>query len=201
MNNFDTLIFDFGGVLYNIDYYETTRELSKLSSKPDILNSLTHLKILDLPAQFEKGNISEKSFRNYLRNEYFIDSSDYEIDKAWNAMLLGIKHESFDFIYSLRQKYRLVLLSNTNSIHYDYFINECSQLMNLFDHVLLSYKIGMRKPDLDIYQYALQISESLAEKTLFIDDSEPNIRGAEMANMHTYHFTPDKQLSDLLHSI
>lgn len=198
---YNTIIFDFGGVLYNIDYHATTRALAKLSTKPDLFDSMPQMKILDLPCEFEKGNISTGEFRDFLRTEYAIQGTDEMIDRAWNAMLLGIKPESYDFINSLRSKYKLALLSNTNTIHYNYFISECKELLGLFDSVILSYNTGMRKPDKEIYDYTLEIINAKATESLFIDDAEVNLKGAEKAGLDVFHFTDKIKLSDLLHTI
>lgn len=198
---YKTLIFDFGGVLYNIDYYATTREFAKLSEKPELFNNMSQIKILDLPSEFEKGNISEKEFREFLRNEYHLNGSDEMLDFAWNAMLLGLKQESYSFIKSLKDKYQLILLSNTNSIHYYCFIEECKDLLGLFDQIVLSYKIGMRKPDAEIYNYTLQKAGCLPNEAIFFDDAIPNIIGAKNTGIDVLHFDTGTALSDLLHTI
>jgi glucose-1-phosphatase len=198
---YKTIIFDFGGVLYNINYHAATQALAKLSTKPGLFESMPLNIIFDLPGEFEKGNITAGEFRNFLRSEYAIEGTDEMIDIAWNAMLLGIKPESFDFIKSLKGKYKLALLSNTNTIHYDYFIPECKELIGLFDHVVLSYNTGLRKPDMKIYDYTLKKINANASESLFIDDSEVNLRGAEKLGLKVFHFTDKIKLSDLLHTI
>ncbi len=198
---YKTLIFDFGGVLYNIDYYATIREFAKLSEKPELFNNMSQIKILDLPSEFEKGNINENEFREFLRNEYYLKGSDEMLDFAWNAMLLDLKSESYSFIKSLKNKYQLILLSNTNSIHYNYFIDECKDLLGLFDHTVLSFNTGMRKPDIEIYNYTLQKAGCSPQEAIFFDDSMPNINGAKNAGIDVLHFDNGLQLSDLLHTI
>jgi putative hydrolase of the HAD superfamily len=196
-----TLIFDFGGVLYNIDYFASINALAKLSSRPELLVNMHLNNILELPDNFEKGLINTEEFRNFLRKEYFINASDSLIDDCWNKMLKGIKPESVEFIKSLKNKYKIALLSNTNQIHYDYFIGETQDLIDVFENVFFSYQINLRKPDEDIYKYVCEKLNCKPEETLFIDDSFINIQGAERAGLNTFHFTKDKILSDLFHTI
>jgi putative hydrolase of the HAD superfamily len=198
---FKNLIFDFGGVLYNIDYFASIKALARLSDFPERLDLMPLADIMNLPADFEKGLISSEFFRDYLRKNYHIRTDDFSIDSAWNAMLLGLKPESVQFISSLKNKYRIYLLSNTNIIHYNYFFTESKELFEQFDKVFLSYEINMRKPDVEIYDFVCNSLEILPKECLFIDDSESNIIGAERAGLNTYHFTSDKALSDLLHTI
>jgi len=196
-----TLIFDFGGVLYNIDYFASINALAELSSQPELLVNMHLNSILELPDSFEKGLIKPDEFRDFLRKEYFINASDSIIDDCWNKMLKGIKPESVEFIKSFKNKYKLALLSNTNEIHYNFFINESRELIDVFENVFFSYKINLRKPDMEIYKYVCEKLNCKPEETLFIDDSFINIQGAEMAGLNTFHFTNDKELSDLFHTI
>lgn len=198
---YKTIIFDFGGVLYNIDYLASTRALAEISSEPNILSNMPQMEIFDLPAEYEKGNITSKEFRDFLRNEYSITGTDTEIDKAWNSMLLGLKSESYNFIKSLKGKYKLALLSNSNAIHYDYFIPECRDLLDLFDFNYFSFNMGMRKPDKEIFDFTLKQINSDPRESLFIDDSEINIKSAKNAGLNVLHFTNNLALSDLLHTI
>jgi putative hydrolase of the HAD superfamily len=197
----DTLIFDFGGVLYDIDYFAATRAFANLSLNPYKLLQLDRAGIFNLPSEFEKGNAEEDDFRNYLRKEYEIIASDEELDKAWNAMLLGLKDDAVSFVNSINNSYKTALLSNTNSIHYRKFFPETEELMSLFDIKIFSYMTGMRKPDVEIYDYTLKKIDSDAENCIFIDDSIINLEGAKAIGMRTFLFEPSHNLSDILHSI
>lgn len=195
------ILFDFGGVFYNIDYYAATRELSKFSLNPALFENMPFLKVFDLPADYEQGLFNDTEFRNFLREKYLLNCDDDDIDKAWNSMLLGLKPESISFLKKINEKYRTALLSNTNNIHLKYFDNESVELLNLFEKVFFSFQIGLRKPDKEIYLFAAEKLNVKTEEILFIDDSEINIKGAESVGMNIIHFTNSMTLSDLLHSI
>lgn len=195
------LIFDFGGVLYGIDYPKSLEEMAKLAVNPDKMKKMAMNDFIDIPQKFEKGEISETDFRAFLRNEYSMEGSDETLDKAFNAMLLGLSSESVPFLKEAKSNYKLALLSNTNSIHYNYFINDSSEMLSEFDHVFLSFKTGMRKPDENIFQFVLDKTGFLADESLFIDDGIRNIEGAKKLGIHGFLFSESSKLSDLLHSI
>ena len=195
-------IFDFGAVLYDIDYMLSSRAIAKLSNIPGSLEGMELQEFIDVPSKYEKGEISSAEFRLYLRNEYQINCSDDEIDKAWNAMLLKLKPESPNFIKELKNYgYNVVLLSNTNEIHYNFFEPECRDFFKLFDKTYFSYKIGMRKPDKEIYEFVCKDSNFKYNETIFIDDSKVNINSAELLGIIIFHYSNDKILSDILHSV
>ena len=199
--SYKVIVFDFGGVLYNVDYFATSKALGKLSDSPEIFENMSLVKIMNFACDFEKGLILADEFRTYIKATYKLNGSDNEINAAWNAMLLGIKSEAADFISKIKKMYPIALLSNTNSIHYDFFKKESVELLKLFGKVFLSYKIGMRKPDSEIYEFVCKNLDVLPDEVLFIDDSEKNISAAKEAGLNVIHFSDGMELSDLLHTI
>lgn len=195
------IILDFGGVLYDVDYFKATQEFSKLSTTPEMLDSMSFEEIFHLPEKFEKGEMSESEFRNMLRRNFNINAMDSAIDKAWNSMLLGLKGDALTFVSALKEKYSVYLLSNTNSIHYADFIMETSAFMTYFDKQYLSYKMGMRKPDDEIFSFVRGDIGFDFEECIFIDDSLINIEAAKSAGWNSLHYSTNMTLSDLLHSI
>ena len=78
------------------------------------------------------------------------------IKKAWNSILLNIPQERVDLLKKLSSKYKIFLLSNTNSIHLKEIISSYGEkkwtnFIGLFTDVYFSNQIGMRKPNEDIF--------------------------------------------------
>lgn len=195
------IILDFGGVLYDVDYFKATKEFANLSKTPELLESMSFEEIFHLPELFEKGEMNECDFRNMIRDRFNINDTDAAIDKAWNSMLLGLKGDALTFVSSLKEKYSVYLLSNTNSIHYADFIMETSAFMTYFDKQYLSYKMGMRKPDSEIFDFVRKDIGFSIEESIFVDDSLINIEAAKKAGWNTIHYSTNMTLSELLHSI
>lgn len=195
------IILDFGGVLYDIDYYKSINDLAKLSKKPDKLINMSFEEIFHLPELLEKGEISPADFRNQLKSDYEITADDEAIDKAWNSMLLGLKDDAISFVSDLKEQYSIYLLSNTNSIHYADFILETSAFMTYFDKQYLSYKMGMRKPDHEIFNFVRSDINFNLDEAIFVDDSKINIDAAKKCGWNTIHYSTNMTLSELLHTI
>ena len=193
------IIFDFGGVLYKIDYKATSKCLAKYSSDNNFNISLDEM--LDLPDLYEKGLISDEIFIKELLSKYNLNCSDKEVENCWNAMLLGLKDESIEFIKSIKTKYNIALFSNTNMIHYNKFYTETRELLDNFDYVYLSFEIGLRKPEKESYLYVCEKSNFKIEETVFIDDNLINIKGAQLVGLKTIHFKTEDNLSSIFDTI
>jgi putative hydrolase of the HAD superfamily len=181
----DTIIFDFGDIFINLDKEATPLALKKLGLKEWNRN----LDALNL--DFEKGKISEMEFIIGLQN-YIPNASIHQIREAWNAILLDFPLYRLEFLQMLSQKYRLFLLSNTDSIHIERFqhragISFYRDFYQCFEKVYFSYELGMRKPDADIFEFVIKEHNLLLKNTLFVDDNLQNIESAEKLGLQVWH--------------
>ena len=81
---------------------------------------------------------------------------------------------------------RVFLLSNISK-HFSRHSADFD-LLSEFEFCVFSADIGMVKPSREIFEYILNKAGIDAKETLFIDDSEKNLRGAELLGIHTYLF-------------
>ncbi len=199
MKDVKVLLFDLGGVIIDIDpskTINTLRSLSKNSSNNfsglDYRYSKKKSPLLQVFFEYEKGNISDSVFRDGIRKIGNIDASDSQIDSIWNSVIVKIYRDLLDIIFSLRYRFKIMILSNTNSIHKKHF----NQLVfgmygkhfdELFDMVFYSYELGTRKPEKIIYQRVLDDSKFEGSDILFFDDMKENLEASEMVGMKTFH--------------
>ena len=92
-------------------------------------------------------------------------------------MLLDMPLRRLQILQQLRIYHDLVLLSNTNEIHEAAFNKIIAGthgygLGAFFDRVYYSHRVGMRKPDAEVFEMILNENGFLPEHTLFIDDIE-----------------------------
>lgn len=188
--DFKNIIFDLGGVIIGLDTFKTIQAFSDLSKQP---TDQVKQKFEASPffMDYEKGNLTDEGFRNHVRSLLNIEESDTKIDKAWNAMLLEIPISKLDLLESLKSKYNTFLLSNTNGIHLrevNQILLRASQYKNLdsyFHKTYYSHLIGMRKPDLDIFNHVIEENNLIPAETIFVDDHEPNLSGAAGLGIQT----------------
>lgn len=192
------IIFDFGGVVFNIDEQRTLNAFAKLyhCSTSDVLTLLQQDNLFN---RFECGQITIPDFLQHLQDKALSPISKDDILAAWNAILVGYPPQHIPLLLALKKKYRTFLLSNTNAIHTQEFpkIAQRQQLGiqsndDLFEKVWYSNEIGMRKPNPEIFKFALQDAHLIAEETLFVDDLADNVSAAATLGIHTIHITKDK---------
>ena len=196
------IIFDFGGVILNIDYKLTEQAFTKLGIEDfdSIYSQAVQKELFDV---FEKGLMSPEDFRKGLRKYIEREVSDSEIDNAWNAMLLDLPEERIILLDKLRKNYRLFLLSNTNEIHYNSFLAYMKNkfrrdiFSEVFEKAYVSHQIHLRKPDAVIFEFVLRENSLRKEETLFIDDSIQHIEGAKRVGLKTLFLEKGKTILDL----
>lgn len=185
------IIFDFGGVIININPKLTIHSLKDLGLYQ--ANKLfTDFDATSILHKLELGKISNNEFLMYIKQHCTKDVSLHEITQAWNAMLHDIPTQRIELLKQLKKSHRIYLLSNTNDIHYRHFKNTFSQATQgisfheFFDKVYFSYEIKLRKPSIEIFKYVLDDLQILPHETLFIDDSIENVETAKMLNIRTH---------------
>ena len=141
-------------------------------------------------AALEKGLLQPIDFFDGFRQETGLALSNQQIETAWNAMLGHFRPQSLAILPALKLQYRTYLFSNTNSIHYQYFVQYCQTSTGLllnqqFHKAYYSHLFGQRKPDAASYQFILEENGLLPSETLFIDDTLKNIEGAKAVGLQT----------------
>jgi putative hydrolase of the HAD superfamily len=181
----NAIIFDFGDVFINLDKETTESEFKKLG-----LESLNDALLVknDL---FEKGKITEEEFLGSFQT-FIPNATSKEIKKAWNTILGDFPLYRLEFLQMLAGKYRLFLLSNTDSIHIKHFEKKygpsfTKDFYQCFERVYFSYEMGMRKPDEAIYNYVLIQNELTPRNTLFVDDKKANIDSAKALGIQVWN--------------
>lgn len=206
MAEIKNLIFDLGGVIINLDIPKTIEEFNKLSPKP-FQAVYTQLQQYPLFDAFDKGHVSEDDFFNDLKRITESSASIAELKYAWDAMLLDFPKHRLDQLSQLKTNYRLFLLSNTNETHIHTFERDLfrqhgyQNLESFFEKVYYSCRIGMRKPDKEIFDFVLQENKLNPSETLFIDDSPQHAEGAGKTGIQSYLLEKNKEFSDLLKSL
>ncbi len=180
------ILFDLGGVLLNLDQNKTFHAFKKLGLSPEVLSE--HTNLLN---DFETGNCTVNSFIESLQKILPNGTTEVQIIEAWNAMLLDFPAFRIEILKALKKTYKLYLFSNTNTIHITEVLQYTDGLFgknefeNLFDGVYYSHVIGKRKPEVEAFECVLNLACINGHETLFIDDSESNIQGAQKAGLHT----------------
>lgn len=200
MKNIETIIFDLGGVIVDLDVSQTILQFVSLSGlSPDDVRK--HYVSHPAFVQFEKGLIDARAFRDAVGRVFSKTSvTDEVLDKAWNAMLVSIPKGKLDLLLKLKEKYQVMILSNTNSIHVDHIhdvmlpaVAQTSSFAPFVHEVYYSHHLNLRKPEPQIYEHVLKTHGLVPEKTAFLDDNIHNIEAAQALGIHSILVThPDR---------
>lgn len=187
----DTIIFDFGDIFINLDKEATISGLKNLGMT-EWNDELDRLNLL-----FETGEISPELFIAGFQKE-LPNASREDILEAWNAVLADFPLYRLEFLQMLSSKYRLFLLSNTDSIHIETFENKTgisfySDFYQCFEKVYFSFEVGMRKPNPDVFQYLINKHELSPKRTLFIDDKKENTDSAAALGFNVWNLQVGKE--------
>ena len=195
------IVFDLGGVLVDLDFKAAINGLQE-AGFANVKEQLLAFDRGGIFQKFEVGEITADEVRTAIRENSTVTLTDEEVDGLWNAMLLEIPREKLELILHLRGKYMVYLLSNTNSIHWDYVCKNAFnyrgfRVEDYFEETFLSYEMHLAKPDKAIFEKVLSDANLLAEETLFIDDSEANCKAAQEVGIHAHHYHVGDDLSKI----
>ena len=203
LSTFDTIIFDLGGVVINLDYQKTTRafEALGLENFGEMYSQAAQTGLFD---DFEKGKSSVPYFLNKLIDFLPKGTTANQVVEAWNAMILDFPKENLQLLEELKLSHRTFLLSNTNEIHIQkvhqhlQLVSPHKTLHPYFERVYFSSDVKMRKPDKEIFEFVLKENNLNPTTTLFIDDTEQHILGAQKVGIQTYHLGKEEGICDVL---
>ena len=185
------IIFDLGGVLYDIRYEniaDTFRSYG-LQDFEKLYAQAGQAAEIDL---FEEGKITPAQFRSFIRSLSSHNLSDKQIDDAWNAILIDLPEVRLELLKKLGKKYRIFLFSNTNEINCIEFVRFVTEKFgeNIFEthfeKAYYSHTLGIKKPKPEAFQQICLEQNLIPAETLFIDDTERHILGTQKAGLQTY---------------
>jgi FMN phosphatase YigB (HAD superfamily) len=195
------IIFDLGGVLLNIDYSLTENAFiaAGVTNFPQLYSQLQQSDLFD---RWETGQMSRAEFISTMQQASSTPLTEQQVLDCWNALLLNFPLRRLQILQQLRLYYDLVLLSNTNEIHEEVFNNTLQSSHGIpnigvfFDKVYLSHRVGMRKPDVALFQRVLDENGFKPEHTLFIDDSPQHIEAAKKTGIRTIYLEKGMTIED-----
>jgi glucose-1-phosphatase len=192
------LIFDLGRVLVNVDFemgYSRMAALSGLSLE-EVRDRLQSSR---LGYAFESGLMPPHEFAARVSELMGVSPSFEEFGEIWYSVFHEGPLIPEEFIARLHERYRLVLLSNTNALHYEMLEPRLPALKH-FDAYTLSYKLGAQKPAPAIYRDAVVKAGCDPGECFYTDDINEYIDGAKAAGIQAAQFRGLSRLKADLHA-
>ena len=200
---YNTIIFDLGGVIIDLDKSRCIEEFKKLGYE-NVADMLGNYKQSGEFLALEEGKISASEWRDIIRKRIGGKHSDKEIDDAFNAFLVAIPQAKLQMLSELKKHYRIAMLSNTNEVMFEGRIPEMflkvegKHMEEYFDDIYVSYRLKMTKPSAEIFEAVAADLGIRPEEALFIDDSAANIAAAAQLGFNTMLVEPYTDFFDKL---
>jgi HAD superfamily hydrolase (TIGR01509 family) len=197
----EVILYDLGNVILPFNHYQIAEKLSRFSQKREFQDPRKSFSFLfdfekGVINTYETGKISSSRFFLMLRESFHLSLSYEAFVPIWND-IFAENREVSETILSQKGSWKLGLVSNTNSLHFDYALS-MFPIVRAFDHWILSHEVGFKKPAVEIFQRAIEWASVEPRKILFIDDTKGHVDVALSLGMEGIHFTSAGQLKEEL---
>jgi glucose-1-phosphatase len=197
----EVIFFDLGNVILPFNHYQIAEKLSPFVQKKDFQDPRKIFSyIFDLKNgainPFDAGKLSPEEFFQSLKESLQLSISFEAFVPIWNEIFVEDREVS-EIIRFLKGKWRLGLLSNTDSLHFHYIVSTFP-IVSTLEKWILSYEVGFKKPDAQIFQRAMEWASVEPEKILFIDDTKGHVEAAISLGMQGVHFISAAKLREEL---
>lgn len=155
------------------------------------------LRTCDLVHRFESGQIEPRNFVSELCSILELRCDYDEFREIWGSIFLPETLIPESLLEALRARYRLVLLSNTNALHFELVEQQYPLLRHFHEHVL-SYRVGAMKPSPKIFEAAVRAARCEPEECFFTDDIAAYVEGARQYGIDAVQFQTREQIEDEL---
>ncbi len=163
-----TVIFDLGKVLIPFDFARGYRQLEKLCphAAADIPKKLA---TTDLVHRFEMGLVEPRDFVAEISRILDLSITYEQFCDIWSSIFLPDTLIPDAILKGIAARYRMLVLSNTNVIHFD-MVRQRYPMLRYFHDLVLSYEVKSMKPQPEIYQAAIDRAQCRPEECFYTDD-------------------------------
>jgi len=192
-----TVIFDLGQVIVTFDHMQLCQRAAAYCphAPEEIFTRIFHS---GLVPRFETGTMNPNEFYREVCRTLDMHLPCEQFKAVWNT-IFTLNTDTVRIIERLRG-FKLLLLSNTNCWHFDYCL-ESYPVLKLFDDWILSYEVGVCKPDKKIFETVLTRASARPQECVFIDDIEQYTDAARSLGITAHTFTNTEKLEQFLNSL
>ncbi len=197
------LLFDLGGVIVDIERQRCVDAFTKLGL-PDADSYFGEYSQSGIFLKIEDGSVGVDEFHRFMREKLPVGVTDYQIDTAFQQFIVGIPVHRLEKLRKLRCKgYGIYLLSNTNPIMWrgmlaNEFGKEGLRREDYFDGMVTSFEARACKPDPRIFRAVVENLGIEPSETLFLDDSQVNVKAAVEFGFQAVEVKPGTEFIDYI---
>ncbi len=188
-------IFDLGRVLVNFDFARGYRAMEPLC-RYGAGEIRRRVEATTLAADFETGLIEPREFVASMARLLECEIDYDRFCGVWSSIFTDALVPD-GLLSALAARYRMVMLSNTNAIHFQ-MIRETYPLVRHFNEFVLSYEVRAMKPRREIFERAIERAGCRAEECFYTDDIAEYIDAARKLGIDAVQFQSAAQLEEEL---
>ena len=191
----DALLYDFGGVLIEVDFDRVFARWSELSGIPaaEVKARFKHDEHYDA---HERGRLAAGPFYDWVRRTIGFRLTDAQVAEGWMRVLGPEIPGTVALVHRLQGRIPQYLFSNTNVEHHDVWAPRHAKALAPIDRAFISCDIGLRKPDREAFEFVAREIGVAPGRILFFDDTAPNIEGARAAGLQAVHVRSPEDVAD-----
>ena len=180
-------IFDIGNVLVDFDFQVLLKQIAADSGTP--VEQPTE-RDLEMHHAVEEGVISDQEFVDFLNKSKGLSWTVDTLIGVWQEMFTVNQTGYGMFREAIARGLPVYTLSNIAEHHIEAIERNWPGFFAGATGLFLSYQVGARKPNAEIYRCMLDDLGVKGEQCLFLDDLERNIEAARAAGIQAHQFIP-----------
>jgi len=193
------VLFDFGGVISSSPFEAFAHLEAERGLPPDFIRTVNATNPdTNAWARLERGEVDLETFGRLWSDEARALGHELDGRLVLEKLAGEIRPRMVDAIRACGTKYKTACLTNNFTRAEALLSDEVAAVYALFDAVLESRVLGVRKPDPRFYELACEALGVRPDECVFLDDLGVNLKPARALGMHTIKVTdPDVALAEL----
>ena len=184
---YKAIIWDFGGVITSSPF-DAFNEFEEVNGLPkDIIRTInSENPDMNAWAQFESNSITIDQFDDLFLKEAKAKGFDIKGRDIIKLLKGSIRENMVSFLRELKSDFKLgCITNNVKSSSQENTDNETEEVMSIFDHVIESSIVGIRKPNPEIYMMSCDALNVSPDQCIYLDDLGINLKPARELGMMT----------------
>jgi putative hydrolase of the HAD superfamily len=192
-NRFQAVLWDFGGVILSSPFEAFNRYEAEAGLPRDFIRRVNATNPdHNAWAQMERGEIDMQRFADLFETEARALGGELSGHTVIGLLSGQVRPEMVEALKRVRQRHRIACITNNMPAGHGPSMTrsaetaaQVAQIMQLFEHVVESSKLNMRKPDPRIYRHACDLLGVAPEACVYLDDLGINLKPARAMGMAT----------------
>lgn len=190
------IAFDLGNVLVKVDHQRFCRGLAELTglTPQEVYASVFQTA---LEPGYDTGRLTSGEFHRLVQAHFGLELPFSRFRELWTEIFEPLD-DMEEVVARLARRYPLYLLSNTNELHFQYIQERFTALLTHFNAFILSYRVGSRKPEPEIFRTLIRQAALPPGQILYTDDKEDFVAAARANGLVAWSFVSPVEFQEQL---